>query len=369
MNELTFLLAAAEELRRRQEPFLLATVVRVRGSAYRAPGARMLLTCDRWIAGSVSGGCLEGDVARKGWWRTEGGPVVVTYDAREDAELGGGFGLGCGGVVDVLLERGSASVAEALRFLDECRRGQWRGGLATVFGGGAAPLGGRVAVRSDGTVRAWGAFDRATRRRLEDDCARTAASGKGMVASVPGASTGALEALIEAIRPPPRLFVFGAGHDVVPVVEIAATVGWEVIVCEPHARFGARERFGRADAVWFGEPDELAARIDASDRALAIVMSHHYERDRATLDALLGTRALYIGMLGPRRRTVRMLDELGLADGDPRLHAPVGLDLGAETPQEIALAILAEGQAVLTQASATRLRERSGPIHVSAAAE
>lgn len=368
MNELTSLLTAAEELRNRGVPFLLATVVRVRGSAYRAPGARMLLTHDRWIAGSVSGGCLEGDVVRKGWWRTERGPVIVRYDAREDAELGGGFGLGCGGVVDVLLERASEDLSELLQFLGEGRQRQERAALATVLAGERAVLGARVAVRADGAVRVWGELPRVTRQRLEADCAYAVSSGKGAMVCLPG-PVAAVEALIEAVRPPPRLFVFGAGHDVVPLVEMATALGWEVFVCAPHARFDLRDRFRSGASVLFGSVADLAAEIDASDRALTVVMSHDYERDRATLKALLATRTLYIGMLGPRRRTVRMLDELGLEDGDRRIHAPVGLDLGAETPQEIALAILAEGQAVLTETPATRLRERPGPIHGSAAAE
>lgn len=176
---------------------------------------------------------------------------------------------------------------------------------------------------------------------------------------------GPLEALIEAVLPPPRLFVFGAGHDAVPVVAIAETVGWEAFVCEPHARFATRERFGGARAILVGGPTELARRVDDSHRAMAVVMAHDYERDRACLAALLGTNVRYLGMLGPRRRTVRMLAELGMKQEDPRLHAPVGLALGAETPQEIALSIVAEAQSVLKGASAVSLREHAGAIHAT----
>ena len=174
---------------------------------------------------------------------------------------------------------------------------------------------------------------------------------------------GAIEAFVEAIVPPPRAFVFGTGHDAVPFVQLARAVGWDVVVCSPKPRVTTRERFVIADEVLEGSPAELAARVDACDRAVAVVMSHDYELDRRHLAMLVASRVRYIGVLGPRARTTRMLGELAIGLDEPRIHAPIGLALGAETPHEIALATVAEIQAVLRRAPATSLRDGSGSIH------
>ncbi len=372
MSELKFLIEAAARLHEEEEPFLLATVVCVRGSSYRRPGARMLLTRDRWVAGSVSGGCLEGDVLKKGWWRTEAGPVLLTYDSTSPDDVRWGFGLGCDGVVEVLLERSGPPATPAkparidpLAFLGLCHRTQQRGALATIFRSDVpdAHVGDRVALLP-GAQGESDVLPGPLRERLLFDARAVLLKGESMVCSYPGEG-GTVEAFIEAVLPPAQLFVFGAGHDAVAVVQMAHAVGWETIVCEPHARWATRERFAWADEVLFAPPAQAAARVEKSDRAMAIVMGHSYEQDRDYLNMLLGTRARYIGVLGPRRRTARMLGEVGqtLALGDPRVHAPVGLAIGAETPQEIALSIIAEVQAALTQTPAPSLRDLRGRIH------
>ncbi len=359
MCETKALLDSVARLRRADQPFLVATVVRVRGSAYRRPGARMLLTEDRWIAGSVSGGCLEGDVVRRGWWRTrDGEPQIVTYDATLQDDGGWGFGLGCNGVVDVLLERGGRlDHVDPFAFVEGCDATQRRGALATVIG--RVALGGRVAVRADGLVES-DIADAELRAAVEAECRDVLAEGETRVATcrVRGAD---VDVLVELARPPLRLFVLGTGHDAVPLVALARALGWEPVVCEPRLRSTTRERFGAH--VLVANDDEVAVRIDSSDRAAAVVMAHDYERDRVALKMLRATRAEYIGVLGPKRRTLRMLAELGMADDDPRLHAPVGLEIGAETPAEIALAIAAEVQSAVTRRSGASLRERPTSIH------
>lgn len=362
---------AAARLRRQREPHLIATVVRVQGSAYRRPGARMLLTQFRWTTGAVSGGCLEGDIAKQGWWRTQGGdPVVVTYDSRTadgtDDDIRSAFGLGCDGVVDVLLERaGAPGRLDPLEFASECIRTQTRGALLTVIRSRVpeVKVGSRVAVRAGADAQA---------DTLGDDVLRTAMLADARAAVASGESTnrtytsarGSVDVFIEAVVPPPRLFVFGTGHDAVPVVHFARTLGWDVTVCADEVRTSTRPRFSQADEILVGSPADLAARIDECDRAVVIVMNHSYELDRDHLGMLIGTRARYIGVLGPRARTTRMLDELDLvAQHDPRLHAPVGLQIGAETPHEIALAIVSEVQAALARVPAESLRDGVGPIH------
>ncbi|MDB4955186.1 MAG: hypothetical protein JWO36_2755 [Myxococcales bacterium] len=362
---------AAARLRRHGEPHLIATVVAVQGSAYRRPGARMLLTQFRWLAGSVSGGCLEGDLSNRGWWKTRGGePVVVTYNPRDGAAVSDDvrsvFGLGCDGIVQVLLERaGLPGRIDALEFAAECLRAQRRGAVVTVFRSdtGDVKIGTRIAVRA-GEDAVGEAMDPTLRESMIGDARIAIESGQSFNRCYTTA-TGTLEALVEAILPPPRLFVFGTGHDAVPVVELARALGWDVSICTGQPRMATRQRFTRAGEVLVGNHAEIAERIDECDRPVAVIMGHDHDQDRENLGMLLETRARYIGVLGPRPRTMRMVTELDCKTpvDDGRIHAPVGLELGAETPEEVALAIIAEIQAVLRHAPATSLKSRVGRIH------
>jgi len=360
---------AAERLRRHGEPYLVATVVCITGTAYRNPGARMILTRFRWVAGSVSGGCLEGDLSEKGWLRTrDGNPVVFTYDATtsvdNDDDIRSAFGLGCDGTVEVLLERaGTSGRIDALEFASRCLRASKRGAMSTVFhstdpairvgarlaiaAGGeleqeADPLGATVRAAIDADMRGVIELGRSANRRYET-------------------ANGAIEVLIEAVLPPPRLFLCGTGHDAVPVATLARAMGWDVIVCASDAKYSTRERFSMADEVLIGAPRELAARIAQSDRAIAVVMNHDRDRDRESLQLLLGTQLRYIGVIGPRSRTQRLLRELEVDDEDPRVIAPAGLQIGAESPQELALAIIGEAQAVLAGTPMADIRQRLTP--------
>jgi len=180
------------------------------------------------------------------------------------------------------------------------------------------------------------------------------------------------EALLEIIEPSPHLFLFGSGPDAVPIVELARALGLGVTVCDSTGRIAARERFPCGTHVHVGDVASVQPLLEARRTSLAVVMSHHYPTDAAALKMLLETRAVYLGMLGPARRTERILREIGRersslsAPDRARLHAPVGLDLGAQTPPEIALSILAEVQAVLARANARPLSAR-GPrsIHLA----
>ncbi|MBV8759928.1 MAG: XdhC family protein [Deltaproteobacteria bacterium] len=330
-----------------REPYVVATVVRVHGSSYRRPGARLLATRDgQRIAGSISGGCLEGALLRTAWWRTEHGPALVEFDS-SDPDTTDGV-LGCGGVVEVLVERvapGEGPLAFAARMIDERRRGA----IATVFATtrAAEPIGRRWLVAgatADDVGRA------ELPGALVEPCTRAMLSGKPSVEDV-----GPTSVLVEPIVPPLELFVFGGGLDAVPIVEHARQLGWLAHVCPGSPRFEHATRFAAAESL---DSDLAAAcaEIDRADRAAAIIMNHDLRRDAAALHAVLATRARYIGVLGPRHRTESLLcaDELA----DPRLHAPVGLDLGAETPAEIALAVAAEVLADDRAATARALRDR-----------
>lgn len=355
---------AAARLRRNGESHLVATVVRVSGTAYRRPGARMLLTQFRWLTGAASGGCLEGDIASNGWARTrDGQPVVVTYDSRltetaDNDDVRSAFGLGCDGVVEVMLERGNTpGRIDPLAVADECLRTQKRGAVVTVIHSrvSGVKVGQRVSVISDREPKC-DAFDEVLRVAMIADAKAAIASGESLTRTY-NSERGSVDVFIEAILPPPRVFVFGCGHDAVPLVTLMKTLGWDVTICAGQTRVSTQQRFHHADEILVGSPEEIATRIDECDRAVAVVMNHSIEADKQSLAMLLGTRARYIGVLGPKVRTAKLLAEIG-ATPDLRVRSGVGLELGAETPQEIALAITGEIQTLLARAPLASTTER-----------
>jgi len=323
----------ATRLRRQREPHLVAMIVRAEG---RRAGARMLLTQFRWITSSASGVRLEADLANTGWTRTQGGePFLLHCDALA-SELCSAFGVDGEGAIEVLIERaGSPGRIDPLEIAERCLRVQRRGAVVTVIGGGK--LGARVALVA-GEDPIGDVTDPGLRGAMIDDARSALETGESGLRHY-----GAVDAYVEAILPPPRLFVFGTGNDAVPVVQLARAVGWDVAVCAHEPRNATRQRFSHADEVLMGSARDLAARVDECDRAVALVMAHRYDLDRDNLAALVRTRCRYIGVVGMRERLIRDV----CAGGDARIHTPGVI---GETAQEHALAIIAEIQAVLRHA-------------------
>jgi len=173
-----------------------------------------------------------------------------------------------------------------------------------------------------------------------------------------------VDLLIEVLLPPIPLVVFGAGPDALPVVELARELGWRTEVVDPQARPASRSRFAVADRVTLARPEDVSAQVRVTPRTITLLMSHNYSHDREMLAFLLSSPARYIGVMGPRQRTERMLEELGASSvAAGRLHAPAGLDIGANGPREIAVSIIAEMRAVLDGRSGGMLRERGCSIH------
>jgi xanthine/CO dehydrogenase XdhC/CoxF family maturation factor len=362
MNELERIVCEAARVQAAGSAFLLATVVRVAGSSYRRPGARMLVAGDRWVSGCVSGGCLEGDVLLRGAHRCRAGAVVVTYDSTTEDGEAWGVGLGCNGIVDVLLECVEAGAPhEALAFAHACFEAETAGALVTVIRSahGAAPVGARLAIgpRSE-LVRP--VADPAIRRALE----QVARGAPGVVELAEHGVT----ALVERIAPSPQLFVLGSGHDAAPIVTLAQSIGMRVTVADRAICEGSR--FLAADRVisTAGDWDRLGALIDAAAEPYVVIMHHQREPDRQALAVALASQARYVGVLGPARRTRELLSDLGHRPGaDTRVHAPIGLDVGAETPEQIALAIVAELLSVQRRRSGGILRDRARSLHAGLA--
>ncbi len=358
----------------------LATIVRVEGSAYRRPGARMLMTADGQITGNLSGGCLERDVfERARAVMKTGGSIVVRYDTGTSADIVWGLGLGCNGVVHTLIEPlASDAMPQHLKLLADCITGQESCVIATVFGVHPATqlamredearikIGSRLLLTSE-DARVELNHEELVRNVLRD--ARECLKDNASSVEVYELATCTAEVFIEVIEPPVPLVIFGANADAVPVLEFANKFGWHVTVVDTQARAASRERFAVADAVLLCRPEDVAACVPLTRRTMAVVMTHNYQHDLELFKMLVSSPARYIGLLGPKRRTEQIINEAraeGIAPNEAdmrRFHAPVGLDLGAETPEEIALSIVAEIRAVLANHEGGFLKNRVAPIH------
>lgn len=321
----------------------LATLVDVAGSSYRRAGARLLVGADGSRLGSISGGCLEADVVdRARAVLASGAPDVVTYDTTSENDLVWGVGLGCHGVVRVLIER----LAPSPRWAREL--------VANAGGDGRSRQPTSLAV-------VWQVASSTSKGET--------ALGTRLADEIEHAPARELAAFHQNVAPPLPLLVCGAGDDARPLVRLARELGWHVTVADPRAAFATRERFPEADAVVVTRPDDVAPLLAEDPRAAAVIMTHHYVHDLPLLRTLLPRKPAYLGLLGPKKRAEKLLGDLA-AQGVPvppemrhRLHAPVGLDLGGDTPESVALAIVSEIEAVIHGRSAQPLRERSRPIH------
>jgi len=351
MAELREILAAFADLRRHGEAGVLASVVHVEGSTYRRPGARMLVLPDDRMVGLLSGGCLEGDLLEHARAvRESGQPRLVHYDSRAQDDIVWGLGLGCAGVVEIWLERVTAEQPGPLPWLEAWRRQRAAGAIATRL---EAP-GERRALHPDG--------------HLEGDLAGADDALREAVARRRSGRRGPL--CVEFVPAPLHLVLFGGGPDAVPVARLAAELGHDVAVLDGRPAYARPERFPLA-RVTQTEPEAAVSAAGLGAESFAVVMTHHYLRDRTILRDLLESPVppRYIGVLGPQRRSQDLLRDLaadGLVVDDAaraRIFAPAGLDIGGDGPESIALAILAEIQALAAGRSGGWLRERKGPIH------
>ena len=351
MSELQQILDLADRAQQRGEEICLVTVVGVEGSSYRKPGARMLLTRSGMRAGTISGGCLEGEVSKKAWWLTADGASVQRYTSFFDEDSGIPYGLGCGGTILLLLERGEPALATiiALRRTEEQAES-----AAILISTAEKSAGTRLIVSAAGEVfYAADGIDSGLRATLDQLTRNTLASGT-YTAAVPISAENTLPLYCERLAPPPALWIFGAGDDAQPLVEFAHKLGWRVTVADGRSHLARPERFPLAQRVLTLTSETV---IDLGPHDAAVLMTHSYEQDRALLGRLLPRPLAYLGILGPRRRTLHIVEHLTdhttgalsmtAEQAMARLHAPVGLPMQAHTPAAIALSIAAEIHSVL----------------------
>jgi xanthine/CO dehydrogenase XdhC/CoxF family maturation factor len=349
----------------RGESGILASVVRIHGSAYRRPGARLLLTSGGRRSGAVSGGCLEADLVKKAWWLTEGGKAAVRrYDTTNEGEITQEFGLGCNGVIYVLLERLEQATIPILDTVEEVRLSRRPAAVATVISGGQSPvrIGERWLRRSIGETKTnISSSQLVSLIEREADLALEQRSTR-IVSGEAGGDT--VDIFVEPILPSLRLLIFGAGDDAVPMAKLAKFLGYDAIVLDGRSHLARAARFAADRVIVNSESDPLAG-IMPDEWTAAVLMSHSYAQDLAALRALASHPLPYLGLLGPRKRTESLLSDAGLEPEQvlAPLHSPMGLDTGADGAEQIALSVIAEIQAVVNQRAGGKLREKAGPLH------
>jgi xanthine dehydrogenase accessory factor len=396
MKEVADIIALART--RRIEYAALATVVRTEGSSYRRPGASLLIGGDGLRLGSVSGGCLERDVEKHAKEvLASGEPRVVIYDTREDVDMVFGTALGCGGLVEVFIERLPLQDdrGPVARWATAADRRETLVELMIVSAPASAPMivGQRAWV--DVTATNESARNESATTRPSTDADTDTDTDTGMVehGGDPAAASlvsalmsegrmlidarqsglvthttpaGDVRAFVRVIEPPVRLVICGAGDDAQPLARMAHTLGWRVWVLDHRAGFATRDRFSEAERVEETIAGTLPSDLTLDPRTVAVIMNHHYPSDGAWLSALAPLPITYLGLLGARHRTARLLRDAELPSpgpgGLPHLFAPAGLDIGAEGPEGIALAMLAEMQSVIAGRRGGRLRESPSPI-------
>jgi len=339
----------------------LATVVRVRGSAYRHEGAKLLVAEDGSTVGNVSGGCLEQDVREVALQVLGSGtPELKSYCSSSDEIAAWDLGVGCEGQVDVLVEPVVADRPRERALLD----GRESFVVCTLIDGKRETGNGKRMIVTRGEVQGDLGF-----AELSGTAAAQArellGTEESRVVEIVGRAV-----FCDVFVPPPELVICGAGDDARPLARFAADIGFRVVIVDRRAAYLTAERFPTAAALVESRPEELLQRLSPHAGCYAVVMTHHFADDQGYLRALVGTPVPYIGMLGPRQRTERMLQILGaaaaLGERDAaRIYGPVGLDVGTDGAEQVALSVIAEILAVRSGRRVDSLRERQAPIHAA----
>ena len=372
MKELREIIKAYDAAVKAGKRSALATVVHLNGSSYRRPGARMLVTDDGEMTGAISGGCLEGDALRKAMLvLSQQQSKLVTYDSNDEEDAIIGMQLGCEGIIQVLFEpldpndhnnpvqllRRAVALRQksvlATLFLLEDKRNEQPGTCLLLEENG----------NISGTIP-YPEIQEIVMENVHDAMQQqTSLFKKYVVKNV------SVTVFLEFLQPPISLVVIGAGNDAIPMMQIADVLGWDIRVVDGRSTHAKPQRFVSACQVLVSKPEKVLEQIPIDDQTVFVMMTHNYNYDLAMLKALLLHKVTYIGMLGPKKKLDRMLDELrddGIELTEEQLntiYGPVGLEIGAETAEEIALSIIAEIKTVLSGTKGGLLRNKQDVIH------
>ncbi|MFQ6601432.1 XdhC family protein [Flavobacterium sp. C3NV] len=369
MKEINEILKAHSQAKAAGKKTALATVVKVEGSSYRQPGARMLVTEDGLLTGAISGGCLEGDALRKALLSIhQQQNKLITYNTSNEEDSEVGLQLGCNGIVHILFEYINDEVENnPIKLLQQLELERKDAVVATVFSLK------RQAIQQ-GTILFYREnqeliySSNSTLNILQD--AKEALNAKTtLIKKLHDDQEN--EVLADYINPPVSLVIVGAGNDVQPLVKMTSLLGWEITIGEGRATHATKKRFPEAKNVFVVKPEQLLENIIIDEQTYFVLITHNYKYDLAVLKLLIKINCNYIGILGPKTKLNRMLDDLnneGIQLTEEKLniiYGPIGLDLGAETSEEIALSIVAEIKAVMSGKQGTSLKYKTEKIHTA----
>ncbi len=371
MKEIEDIISSYKKALQANKKTALATVVHVEGSSYRRPGARMLVTEDGELTGAISGGCLEGDALRKALLAiTQQQNKLVTYDSMDEEDNNIGIQLGCNGIVHILFEPiNPAKENNPIALLEKLSTQTNVSVLITLFSldNSLQQIGTCLlaAVNNNyGNIN-----DQSLKNKIENDIATVFENNTSLIKDYPVSGNKKLSAFIELVKPPVELIIAGAGNDAFPLVQIASVLGWHVTVVDGRKTHANTKRFLAVKEIIVAKPAEALQQISIHEQTVVVLMSHNYNYDLGMLRLLINTDFNYIGVLGPKKKLEKMLNELTQEGIDitetqrQKIYGPVGLDIGAETAEEIALSIITEIKAVQAKKDGATLRNKKGFIH------
>ncbi|WP_256011375.1 XdhC family protein [Desertivirga xinjiangensis] len=372
MKELKDIIKAFDKAQQLGLKTALATVVHVEGSSYRRPGARMLVTEDGKLTGAISGGCLEGDALRKALSAiNEGKNKLVTYDTTDDDDAKFGIQLGCNGIVHILFEPiTAANPNNPIQLLKALTSRRQKGVIITLFNLDnpfyAQP--GTCLLHLNDASKSCLSLSQDLRLQVLADATQAFQEETSAIKSYT-LDDGILASLFDFVSPALSLVILGAGNDAIPLAEMAHLLGWQITVIDGRPNYATRQRFPKADKVFVARPEEVVPQLEIDQQTAFVLMSHNYNYDLKMLKFLVREDATYIGMLGPKSKLSRMIAEFEnegncLSPEDhQKIYGPVGLDIGAETAEEIALSVLAEIKTIFASRICQHLRDKTTSIH------
>ncbi len=370
MKEIKDIIRAFDEAQIQGRQTALATVVHVDGSSYRRPGARMLITDEGQLTGAISGGCLEGDALRKALLvMSQQKSMLVTYDTMDEDDAKLGIGLGCNGIIQVLIEPIIVNDANnPIELLKAIAGKRQKAVLITLFSlenKKDIQPGTCLLLKEDELIEG---NTPALKDILIKD-GKQVLAGEQSVFRTYHSNRQSLTAFIELVMPAVSLVVIGAGNDVIPLAAMADILGWETTVIDGRPSLAKQERFNASCQVLVSKPENVISLVTIDEQTVFLLMTHNYNYDMAMLQPLVQKNVMFVGMLGPKKKLDRMLGELeeqGFHLTEQQLstiYSPVGLDIGAETSEEIALSILSQIKAVLSGRQGSSLHSHTGTIH------
>lgn len=368
MKEFQSIIAAYEKSKSQNQKTALATVVKVDGSAYRRPGARMLVTEEGQLTGAISGGCLEGDALRKAQAVIfQQKSMLVTYDTTDEDDQKFGIGLGCNGIIQVLIEPiDSENAGNPVELLKISLENRIPGVLITIFSlkhSRTEQVGTKVLWKENQAIGNPESLEENLWQSIQlelSDLDFTTSTIK----SYPELDE--ISVFFESIKPVVRVLLFGAGNDTIPVARMADLLGWELTLIDGRKTHATAQRFPTANEIVISPAEEVVRQLESDSNTVALLMTHNFEYEVVVLQQLLSLHLPYIGILGPRKKGLKLIERLelkGIQVPTSNIYSPMGLDIGAEGSEEIALSALAEIKAVLSKKQPIFLRVKEGPIH------